>query len=146
MSLHDPNKVLMGATKSNVKEVSCRKGSIEAGVIVRLKSDDTLSIAKADGSALGISLGKDLSNTDFTAIARKGLGIPVKLTTAFNPTPGAQVHISDTTGLAIASGAGATGTNAVYASGRVGGSGVNAGIAEDKTTVGVAYIDFPGGL
>lgn len=143
---HNASQVLMGTTASNVKEVSSAVGSIPAGKIVRQKSDGTLSLLKSDGNAKGISLGKDLSDTDKCAFVRKGLWVPIQLTSAFDPTIGAQVHISDTTGLAIASGGGATGMNAIYETGRVGGTGVNGGIQEDGTTVGVAYISFPGGL
>lgn len=139
---HNPNKALMGNVPSSAKEVTNKKGVINAGLAVRLKSDDTISIAKADGELLGISCGKDLSDIGRTAIVRKGLKVPMRLTDGFDPTVGAQVHISDTTGMAIASGAGATGVNAVYQSGRLS----DGGLAEDGTTVGVAYIDFPGGL
>lgn len=138
--MHDSTKVLMGATGSNVKEVDNRKGTIAAGLIVRLKSDDTISIAAADGNALGISLGRSLSDTTRTAICRKGLEVPVQLTAAFTPTVGAQVSISDTTGKAIAAGAGATALNAVYA------SSTKSGVDEDGSAVSVALIDFPGGL
>lgn len=138
--MHNTGEVLMGSTTSNIREVTNKVGSIEAGIAVRLKSDGTISIAKADGELLGLSLGKDLSNTDKTAICRKGLRVPVKLTAAFNPTVGAVVSLSDTTGLAIASGVGATAVNAVYASGRI------VGKAEDGTEVGAALVDFPGGL
>ena len=141
--LHNANKVLMGSTRSSYKEVSNHIGSIEAGKVVRLKSDDTLSLAKADGELLGVSLGKDLSDIGRTAIVRKGLGVPMLLTAAFNPTVGAAVHISDTTGLAIAAGAGATQVNATYVTGRL----TVGGIGEDGTEgKGVAIIDFPGGL
>jgi hypothetical protein len=139
---HDSQKVLMGSTKSSYKVVDSKKGVIAAGTAVRLKSDDTIVVTSADGSLLGISLGKDLSDIGYTSICRKGVGVPVLLTAEFNPTVGAQVHISNTTGLAIASGGGATGVNAVYASGRL----TNGGVAEDGSAVGVALIDFPGGL
>lgn len=137
---HDASKVQLGATQSSLKHVDNYAGDIDAGKIVRLKSDGTISIAAADGSALGISLGKSLSDTSRTAVCRAGLRVPVLLTAAFTPTVGAQVHISDTTGLAIAAGAGATGMNAIYV------SGVLTGVKEDGTTANVALIDFPGGL
>lgn len=137
---HDATKVLLGSTQSSVKEVDNRAGVIAAGLIVRLKSDGTIVVTAADGNALGISLGRSLSNTSRTAIARKGLRIPVQLTDAFTPTVGAQVNISDTTGKAIASGAGATAMNAVYATSTL------TGIDEDGSEVNVALIDFPGGL
>lgn len=139
---HDATKVLMGASRSNIKEVDNRAGSIAAGLIVRLKSDNTISIASADGLPLGISLGRSLSDTSRTAICRKGLSVPVVLTNGFTPTIGAQVNISDTTGKAIASGAGATAMNAVYASSTL------TGIDEDGSALadGCALIDMPGGL
>jgi len=145
-TLHDANKVLMGTTGSNIRDVGNKKGAIAAGIAVRLKSDDTITTAKADGATLGISLGKDLSDTDKTAICRKGLLVPIQLTTGFNPTIGAAVTIDDVTGLAKAAGAGVTAFNGTFATGRVGGNGVNAGQQEDGTTVGVAYVDMPGGL
>jgi len=137
---HDATKVLLGATQSTMKVVTNAAGSIPAGKIVRQKSDGTISLAAADGSPLGISIGKELSDISRTAICRAGLAVPVLLTSAFTPTLGAQVNISDTTGIAIASGAGATAVNAVYA------SGVLTGVLEDGTTANVALIDFPGGL
>lgn len=142
---HDTTKVLMGATGSNIKEVTNRAGTIAAGIAVRLKSDDTISTAKADGNLLGISIGKSLSDTARTAVCRKGVRVPVQLKDGFDPTIGAVVSIDDATGLATGDGS-KTAVNAVYVSGRIGGTGVNGGIQEDGTTVGVAYIDFPGGL
>ena len=139
---HSASKVLMGMTRSSFRHADSKAGSIEAGKIVRLKSDGTISLAAADGSPLGISLGKDLSNAGFTSIVRSGLEVPVLLTSGFTPTVGAQVHISDTTGLAIASGAGATGMNAVYKTSKL------TAIKEDGTEVAdaVALIDMQGGL
>jgi hypothetical protein len=139
---HDATKVLMGSTKKSFKVVDNILGTIEAGLIVRRKSDGTPSIAAADGSAIGISLGKDLGGAGRTSFCAAGRSVPVLLTAAFSPVVGAQVHISDTTGKAIASGAGATGMNAVYASGAL------TAIKEDATEVsaGVALIDMVGGL
>lgn len=137
---HDATKVLMGSTQSSSKTVDSMAGAIPAGKIVRLKSDKTLSIAAADGQAIGISLGKSLSNTDQTAICRAGLKVPILLTSGLTPTVGAQVSVDDVTGIAKAAGAGVTGVNAVYA------SAVLTGVLEDGTTANVALIDFPGGL
>lgn len=137
---HDATKVVLGTSQSSFRIVDNKAGAIPAGKIVRLKSDGTISIAAADGLPLGISFGQNLGNHPSTHICRAGLAVPVLLTAAFTPTKGAQVHISDTTGIAIASGAGATGMNAVYA------SGVLTGILEDGTTANVALIDFQGGL
>lgn len=137
---HDPTKVLLGTTKKSFKVVDNKKGAIEAGLIVRQKSDGTISIASADGLPLGISLGPDLGNAGHTSIVRSGLEVPVLLTDDFVPVLGAQVHISNTTGLAITAGAGATGMNATYA------SAVLTGVKPDGTTARVALIDFQGGL
>jgi hypothetical protein len=139
---HDASKVVMGNITSSFKVVDNRAGSIEAGLIVRLKSDDTISIASADGLPLGISVGKDLSDTARTAVVRKGSKVPIKLTADFEPVIGAQVYISDTTGLGIASGAGTTGMNATWVSTR------KTAILEDGTEVAniVALADMPGGL
>jgi hypothetical protein len=90
--MHDATKVLMGTTQSSDRTVDSKVGSLPAGTIVRLKSDGTLSKAAADGEALGISLGKDLSDTDKIAIVRRGLKVPLLLTDSFEPTVGAQVH------------------------------------------------------
>lgn len=139
---HDATKVLMGMTQSSFRHATPRVGLIEAGKIVRLKSDGTISLLKADGLPLGLSLGKDLSNAGYTSICRYGLGVPVLLTAAFTPVVGAQVNISDTTGMAGTAGAGFTGVNAVYTTAAL------SAIKEDGTTVAaaVALIDIPGGL
>lgn len=142
---HDSTKVLMGSGRSSAKEIMNKVGSIEAGVFVRVASDDTISATT--GTVIGLSMGKDLSDTNRTAIARKGLKMPVKLTAGFDPAIGAQVFMVNATGLAGASdGGNTTGLNALYAVGRLGGTGVNNGIAEDGSSVGAAIIDFPGGL
>jgi hypothetical protein len=138
--MHDATKVLMGTTQSSDRTVDSKVGSLPAGTIVRLKSDGTLSKAAADGEALGISLGKDLSDTDKIAIVRRGLKVPLLLTDSFEPTVGAQVTIDDVTGIGKAAGSGVTGVNATFA------SGVLTGIAEDGIEVDVALIDMPGGL
>lgn len=137
---HNAGKVLFGGILKSFKVVDNKLGAILAGEAVRLKSDGTIVKTAADGSLLGISCGKDLSDAGRTAIVRNGLSVPLKLTAAFTPVLGAQVHISDTTGLGIASGAGATGVNAVYA------SGLLAGINEDGTESPAALIDMQGGL
>lgn len=147
---HDTTKQVMGSVNSNHKEVSNWAGSsttFPAGQAVRLKSDGTLSKAKADGQLLGISLGKDLSNAGRVPVVRKGLSVPILLKASFDPAIGAQVLLDDTTGLATGDGTN-TGVNAVYASGRLGGTGVTGGYSEGGSSAdtGVALIDFPGGL
>lgn len=139
---HDSTKIQLGVISSSHKVVDNHKGVIPPGKIVRLKSDDTISIASADGLPLGISVGEGQSDAGRTAICRKGSLVPILLTAAFDPVLGAQVNISDTTGVAIASGGGATAMNATYASTR------KTAINEDGTTnsLGAAYIDYVGGL
>lgn len=136
---HSATKVMMGTTRSSFKEVGNRLGSIAAGLAVRLKSDDTISVAEADGSLLGISIGKDLSDIGRTAYCKKGTQVPIQVTAAFNPTIGAQVKIDATTGKASTDG---TGTNAVYVSNAL------TMIAEDgtETAAACALIDMAGGL
>lgn len=137
---HDATKVLMGNINSNIKEVSNHVGAYAAGIAVRLKDDNTLSITKAHGELLGVSLGKDLSDTNRIAIVRKGIRVPIQLKAEFDPTIGAVVEIDDATSLATGDGT-KTAVNAVYASGRL------TGISEvDGSAVGVALVDFPGGL
>jgi len=138
--MHDATKVVLGSTKSSFRVVENHVGNIPAGKVVRLKSDDTISIAAADGSALGISLGKDLSDIGYTSFCREGSAVPILLTAAFTPTIGAQVAIHDTTGIAATKDGSSTYVNATYA------SAVLTGILEDGTEANVALIDFPGGL
>lgn len=139
---HNASVVLMGGSRSNIKEVTNEAGAIEAGLVVRWKSDKTISLLKADGVALGVSLGHSQSFANRTAIARRGALVPLQTTNGFTPVVGTQVNISDTTGKAAAAGAGATAVNAIYK--EVG----LTGIKEDGTTLAdpVALIDFVGGL
>ena len=142
---HDASKVAMGANLSSFKVVDNKVGAIEAGLVVRQKSDGTISLAKADGAILGVSFGKDLSDAGRTNICRSGLLVPLLVTAAFTPVLGAQVNVSDTTGRAGTAGAGFTAVNAVYA------SAVKDALKEDGTTVlaaagGAVLIDFVGGL
>lgn len=140
--MHSSSTVYMGSTQSKIKDVDNMAGdpaTFQAGLCVHLKSDGTLSLASADGSKLGISLGRSLSIHKRTAICRKGLRVPVLLANGFTPTVGAQVQISTTTGKAVASG---TAVNAVYVSSTL------TAYDEYGTEIadGAALIDFPGGL
>lgn len=139
---HNPNTVLLGATRSNIKEVGNRVGSVAAGTAVRLKSDGTLSTVAADGGLVGVSLGRDLSDTNRTAFAYKGVGIPVLLATGFTPVLGAAVYIDNATGKAKGSATDTTAVNATFSAILSAG-----GIPEDGgSPVACALIDFPGGL
>lgn len=139
---HNASAVYMGSHGSNIIESYNKSGdpaTFLAGLCVHLKSDDTLSLALADGSKLGISLGRSLSDTKRTSIACRGTKIPILLANGFTPTIGAQVQISTTTGKAVASG---TAVNAVYRSSTL------TAYDEDGNAIadGAALIDFPGGL
>lgn len=138
---HNANQALMGATQSSVKEVTNYPGTLEAGFVAHLKNDNTLAKAKNQGAKIGVSLGKDLSDIGRTAVARKGLRVPLILKADFNPVIGAVVEIDDTEGYGTGDGT-KTAVNAVYATGRLS----SGGIGEDGNTKGVALIDFPGGL
>lgn len=140
--MHDATKVIMGNVGSSAKEVDNHIGdpaTFQAGLVVHLKSDDTLSLAAADGAKLGVSLGRSLSNTKRTAICRKGVRVPVQVANGFTPVVGAQVQFSTTTGKAVTSG---TAVNAVYVAVTL------TGVDEDGNNLAdpVALIDFPGGL
>jgi hypothetical protein len=140
--MHDATKVLMGQVASNIKEISNHSGdpaTFQAGLVVHLKSDDTLSLASADGAKLGVSIGRSLSDIKYTAICRKGVRVPVQVTNGFTPTLGAQVQFSTTTGKVVTSG---TAVNAVYSAISL------TGIDEDGNALAdpIALIDFPGGL
>jgi hypothetical protein len=138
--MHDPTKVVLGSTNSSYKVVDNHAGTIPAGKVVRLKSDNTISLAASDGAAIGISVGRSLSDTARTSFCRKGSAVPILLTAAFTPTIGAQVAIHDTTGIAATKDGSSSYVNAVYASGAL------TGIDEDGNEVDVALIDMPGGL
>jgi hypothetical protein len=79
---HDAAKVLMGIGASSDKKVSMYASdpaTYTAGLAVRLKNDGTLSVTKAHGGLLGVSLGKSLSDHAKTSVAREGLKIPLRL-------------------------------------------------------------------
>lgn len=139
---HDPNATALGTTESNIREVQSQVGSIPAGIAVRRKSDGTLSTTKADGVLWGVSLGKDLSDTNKTAVCTRGAGVPILLAEGFTPTFGAIVYIDDATGKATASATDATACNATYSKVLTTG-----GLPEDGSApVPCALIDFVGGL
>ena len=138
---HDANKVILGATRDSFKVVTNKKGTIDAGLGVRLKDDDTISLAAADGELLGVSLGKDLSGVGYTNIVREGLMVPVIVGAAV--TIGNQAAVHDTTGLFYDEGTGSTtAVNAVFKSARL----VNGGKKEDGNEINIAFIDMVGGL
>ncbi len=144
---HDATKVLLGTTQSSSKEGSetfaSSPATYPAGTAVRRASTGLLSVTKADGGWVGVSLGKSLDDALKTTVLRSGLRVPILLTADFEPAIGDPVWIDDVTGKANVEDDGSVTTtvsNAVYA------SGVMTGVAEDGTEVDVALIDMPGGL
>lgn len=139
---HNASKVLLGSTQSNIKSVDSMTGTIEAGLVCCLDDDGTIDVTSASGSTIGVSLGKDLSNTGKMAVCRKGLRVPVQVGSG-TPVVGAQVAISNTTGKTVDyTGSGDRYVNAVFVSAKL----TNGGIKEDGTLCDIALIDFPGGL
>ncbi len=93
--MQDATKVLLGSTGSSAKEasdLSADPATFPAGTAVRLKSDGTISVTKAHGLLLGVSLGKSLSDHKKLSVVRTGESVPIKITdlSAF-----AQVQIGD---------------------------------------------------
>lgn len=134
--------VYMGSHRSSIMSIdnwAADPATFLAGLCGHLKSDGTVSLAAADGSKIGISMGRSLSDHKRTPFVRKGLGVPILLANGFTPTIGAQVQISTTTGKAVSSG---TAVNAFYATSTL--------VAYDEAGVviddGAALIDMPGGL
>lgn len=139
---HSSSVIQMGSTRSKIKEVINVAGdpaTLLAGLCCHQKSDGTVTLAAADGSKIGISLGRSQSSTKRTAICTKGLEVPVLLANGFTPVVGAQVQISTTTGKAVSSG---TAVNAYYT------TAVLTAYDEDGSAIsdGAALINFPGGL
>jgi hypothetical protein len=149
--MHESDHVLMGTTQSTFRDgVSCYNedpATFPAGTVVRLASTGALSVTKADGNYLGISLGKSLSDTAKTAILKAGSRVPILLTDDSAEyayvVPGLPVYIDDVTGLAnIVDDAEVTTTisSAMYVSGPL------TAILEDGTEGMCALIDMVGGL
>lgn len=140
--MHSATTLYLGSHKSNIIESdnwSADPATFKAGMCGHLKSDGTVSLAVADGNKIGISLGRSLSDTKRTSFVRRGTQVPILLANGFTPTIGAQVQISTTTGLAVASG---TAVNAIYR------ALPTTVYDEDGVSVAdlAALIDFPGGL
>lgn len=79
---HDVTACAMGVVASSDRAISDYSGNpatYVAGLALRRKSDDTLSVAVADGRWLGVSLGRSQSDISKTAVCRAGLRVPVLL-------------------------------------------------------------------
>lgn len=81
-TLHNASKVLMGSTQSSDRTVGCYDSdpaTFIAGLATRLKSDGKLSLSSGDGSLIGVSAGKSLSDIKKTAVVRCGNRVPLQL-------------------------------------------------------------------
>ncbi len=140
---HDATKIQMGTTRSSFKVVENVIGTIEAGLVVCADDDGTYDVTSASGSTVGISLGKDLANTNRFALCREGLGVPVQWGSG-TPVIGAQVAVSNTTGKTVDyTGSGDRYVNAYYVTGKLTSGGLD---ESGGNAVHVSIIDFPGGL
>jgi hypothetical protein len=139
---HDSTKVLLGSTQSSDREIVNAVGSIEAGLVVCQDDDGTIDVTAASGSTIGVSMGKDLSDTNKMSYCVRGLRIPVQYGSG-TPVIGAQVAVSDTTGKTVDyTGSGNRYVNAYYVSAKM----TNGGIKEDGTECDISLINYPGGL
>lgn len=81
--MHDATKVLMGVPKSSDRlgseTFASDPATYKAGLAVRRNSSGLLSLTKADGRWVGISLGESLSDSKHTTVLAAGLGVPVLL-------------------------------------------------------------------
>lgn len=78
--MQDATKMLLGSTGSSAKHANmfdADPATYKAGLAVRLKSDSTLSIVKADGMLYGVSLGRSLADSKKTSVLRDGLRVPI---------------------------------------------------------------------
>jgi hypothetical protein len=143
---HDTTKFVMGTVQESGYKSSNHAGSsttYPAGTALRLKSDNSVSVTKADGNFLGVSLGEDLSDTSRVAYVFEGRGVAILLTSGLTPVIGASVWIDDVTGKANIVDDGSvttTITNAHYMTGAM------KGVKADGTEVDIALIDMKAGL
>lgn len=141
---HDNTKVLLGSHGSSDFDASNESGdpaTFKAGLVVCRKSDSTLSLAAADGSKIGVSMGVSLSDTKKVSVCRSGNKIPVQITDESGfayVVIGQPVEVSATTGKAVSDG---DATGAIYASGPL--KGID---PITKAEIDVALVDMAGGL
>ncbi len=80
---HDATKVLLGTTQSSDRDASLafpsNPATFKAGLAVRETTAGLLSVTKADGEWIGVSLGRSLSDTAKTDVLRAGLRVPLLL-------------------------------------------------------------------
>lgn len=139
--MHNASVVQLGTTQSSFRQidnVAADPATFAAGLAMVSKADGTFSTTLSQGSLIGISMGRDESNTKRTPVIRRGIRVPIQLQAGFTtPNMGDPVQLHATSGKADATG---TAVNAIYASPML------SGRDEDGNTVNCALIDFPGGL
>jgi hypothetical protein len=141
--------VYLGNTASSYRHVESHAGdpaTFEAGLMVTLKSDGTLSLTETDGERLGVSLGINMSDTaNMVPIVKSGTKIPVQVTDTDSydyVVPGAIVYVDPSSGKANKSDeANVAATNAIFES-----LPLDAYKEDGTTAAKVAYISMPGGL
>lgn len=78
--MHDATKLVLGSTRSNVKDVASfavDPASFPAGLCVSLASTGLPSLLKSAGMRYGVSLGKSLADHKKTDVCQAGLRVPV---------------------------------------------------------------------
>lgn len=78
--MQDTSKVQMGSvgySGYNAADFDADPASFPAGTAVRLKSDGTISKTKADGSWVGVSRGRSLSNHKKLSVVTDGRNVPM---------------------------------------------------------------------
>ncbi len=133
---HDATKVVLGGSRSSIKDVRSASGSVAAGTVCHKLSTGALEGAQTTGVLAGVSLGKDLSNAGYTSYVERGNAIPVLTKSGFTPTQGGTVWYEPATGLCAASSGSAVQLNAVYA------AGLLTGLTEAGGSASASIIDF----
>lgn len=78
--MHSATKVVLGATRSNIKDVTSHAvdpTTFVAGLCVSMASTGLPSLLKSAGMRMGVSLGRSLCDHLKTDVARTGLRVPV---------------------------------------------------------------------
>lgn len=87
MTLENTSQVLMGSTGSSLKkgteDFASDPAVFLAGLAVRRNSSNLLSLAKSDGSWIGISMGQSESNNKNTTVLKGGDMVPILLSSAY---------------------------------------------------------------
>lgn len=142
---HDATKVLLGAALCPADQMVTESvpGNIAAGLAVRINTSTGAYQVAASGAGpiVGVSMGRSLGKSGCFTLCYSAPKVLLQIAD-HNPTVGTQVNVSDTTGIAAASGGGATATAAVYEAIFDGG-----GVSEiDGSTVNVAVINLTSGF